>query len=460
MICYSFFRVVAPGKTTSVAGYTFKNFGAHYNSYPHAYLTAAAGIGITREDVDIFITRLDKVLVSYSRLVQKQFPKKPDAGLPNESSRAPASSNLRAEDQKPAQESIGRGSESGNQRYEQLDGGPSVTSGHESVRESVLQGQRSSHDQGCEQSVRDPLSNDSASPSHSHRSSSRERRGSSHERESILSDYEPSRYERRPSSCERESVISDHEPSSHERRKSLPEHESIPSDHGSVTRDGKPSSYKLESIPRDHEPITREGRQGSPERKSAPSDRERIGRDRRPGLPGHESISGGHESIARDRRPSSYERRPSSRERESVPPDQKSIPRNRRRNSHDQEQIPRDQDPVSPDQRLQRQNHKMFPIDQGPKVRLQREVGVVVYNTASNLPGSTVRIREPVTGTRDQIARNRQPVHRHKPETAMVKMDVADDDDEDTLAIDDSDFELPLDVTAPDNLSLVHHRKY
>ena len=44
----------------SVGEYTFLNYGAHCDDYPHAYFTAAAAIGIDRKDVDAFIERLDK----------------------------------------------------------------------------------------------------------------------------------------------------------------------------------------------------------------------------------------------------------------------------------------------------------------------------------------------------------------------------------------------------------------
>lgn len=57
-----FSRVVAPGKGATVGGYKFQNFGAHSDHYPCAYLTAAAAIGMTKADVDIFISRLEKVL--------------------------------------------------------------------------------------------------------------------------------------------------------------------------------------------------------------------------------------------------------------------------------------------------------------------------------------------------------------------------------------------------------------
>ncbi|XP_059145302.1 O-phosphoseryl-tRNA(Sec) selenium transferase-like isoform X2 [Physella acuta] len=54
-------RVVAPGQESEVCGHSFKNFGSHSNNYPCTYLTAAAAIGMTKSDVDLFIGRLDKI---------------------------------------------------------------------------------------------------------------------------------------------------------------------------------------------------------------------------------------------------------------------------------------------------------------------------------------------------------------------------------------------------------------
>lgn len=59
------YRVVAPGNNSEINGYRFQNFGAHSNVYPTAYLTAAAAIGMTKTDVDVFITRLEKVLKKF-----------------------------------------------------------------------------------------------------------------------------------------------------------------------------------------------------------------------------------------------------------------------------------------------------------------------------------------------------------------------------------------------------------
>ena len=62
----SLFRVVAPGKNNTVSGIQFINYGSHSNEYPCAYMTAAAAIGMTKNDVDLFITRLDKVMTKFN----------------------------------------------------------------------------------------------------------------------------------------------------------------------------------------------------------------------------------------------------------------------------------------------------------------------------------------------------------------------------------------------------------
>lgn len=55
-------RVIATTDVKAIAGYTFEGWGSHSKSYPVAYLTAAASIGMTRKDVDLFVQRLSKCL--------------------------------------------------------------------------------------------------------------------------------------------------------------------------------------------------------------------------------------------------------------------------------------------------------------------------------------------------------------------------------------------------------------
>ncbi|CAG2232952.1 SEPSECS [Mytilus edulis] len=63
-------RVISNSSTDStINGLKITNFGAHCDKYNCPYLTAAASIGMTRTDVDTFITRLDKVLKKYKSTV-------------------------------------------------------------------------------------------------------------------------------------------------------------------------------------------------------------------------------------------------------------------------------------------------------------------------------------------------------------------------------------------------------
>lgn len=61
-------RVVIPSKEKEISGLMFKNFGSHSNNYPSAYLTVASAIGVTKNDIDIFIKKIDKI---FSSLVNK-----------------------------------------------------------------------------------------------------------------------------------------------------------------------------------------------------------------------------------------------------------------------------------------------------------------------------------------------------------------------------------------------------
>ena len=65
IIIVLFSRVVPQGTTKEINGHVFQGFGSHTNSYPSAYLTAAAAVGMTTEDVDLFIKRLDKTLAKW-----------------------------------------------------------------------------------------------------------------------------------------------------------------------------------------------------------------------------------------------------------------------------------------------------------------------------------------------------------------------------------------------------------
>ena len=50
-----------------VSGYTFHGYGSHCDNYPCTYLTAAAAVGMAKDDVDSFVKRLDKVLAKWKK---------------------------------------------------------------------------------------------------------------------------------------------------------------------------------------------------------------------------------------------------------------------------------------------------------------------------------------------------------------------------------------------------------
>ncbi|XP_030418936.1 O-phosphoseryl-tRNA(Sec) selenium transferase isoform X1 [Gopherus evgoodei] len=60
-------RVVPLGSLQTVNNYTFKGFMSHTNSYPCAYLNAASAIGMKKQDVDLFLKRLDKCMKTFRK---------------------------------------------------------------------------------------------------------------------------------------------------------------------------------------------------------------------------------------------------------------------------------------------------------------------------------------------------------------------------------------------------------
>lgn len=70
MRCVSGTRVVVPdidGPEKAVGPLKFRSYGAHCDAYPSAYLTAACAIGVTREEVDEFLKRLDKSMAQFQK---------------------------------------------------------------------------------------------------------------------------------------------------------------------------------------------------------------------------------------------------------------------------------------------------------------------------------------------------------------------------------------------------------
>lgn len=53
--------------TKTVCDISFSGYGTHIDNYPFPYLNAACAIGMTKDEVDIFIQRLDKAFVSFTK---------------------------------------------------------------------------------------------------------------------------------------------------------------------------------------------------------------------------------------------------------------------------------------------------------------------------------------------------------------------------------------------------------
>lgn len=75
-------RVVAcTNEVKTMAGYAFCNWGAHMQHYPYSYFTVACSIGITDDDIGLFLDRLDKVIVKFNKKWSREEGKadEPDA---------------------------------------------------------------------------------------------------------------------------------------------------------------------------------------------------------------------------------------------------------------------------------------------------------------------------------------------------------------------------------------------
>ncbi|KFM79641.1 O-phosphoseryl-tRNA(Sec) selenium transferase, partial [Stegodyphus mimosarum] len=60
-------RLVAAGDDKTVGGYKFKNWGMHTDEPFVSYFTASATIGVTKEDIDIFLKQLKQVLLKVQK---------------------------------------------------------------------------------------------------------------------------------------------------------------------------------------------------------------------------------------------------------------------------------------------------------------------------------------------------------------------------------------------------------
>lgn len=70
--CVSGTRVVPRGETKLMSGQEFKGFGSSTDHFPHAYMTAACAIGVTKSETDEFFVRLDKTMKEFKTKQRKK----------------------------------------------------------------------------------------------------------------------------------------------------------------------------------------------------------------------------------------------------------------------------------------------------------------------------------------------------------------------------------------------------
>ncbi len=71
-------RIVTPKSTRQVADISFTSYGAHINNYPHTYLTVAAAIGGSKEEIDKFFVRFEKTFKDYQKEIDNRAKKLQD----------------------------------------------------------------------------------------------------------------------------------------------------------------------------------------------------------------------------------------------------------------------------------------------------------------------------------------------------------------------------------------------
>eukprot|EP00557_Chaetoceros_sp_GSL56_P010564 CAMPEP_0176484352 /NCGR_PEP_ID=MMETSP0200_2-20121128/4406_1 /TAXON_ID=947934 /ORGANISM="Chaetoceros sp., Strain GSL56" /LENGTH=546 /DNA_ID=CAMNT_0017880815 /DNA_START=163 /DNA_END=1800 /DNA_ORIENTATION=+ len=75
--CVSGTRVISKdGGTKIIEGQEFRGFGSSTNNYSHSYLTAACAIGLTKDEMNEFFTRLDKCFKDFLARREKELKKK------------------------------------------------------------------------------------------------------------------------------------------------------------------------------------------------------------------------------------------------------------------------------------------------------------------------------------------------------------------------------------------------
>lgn len=69
--CVSGTRVVPRGEHKRICGFDFDGFGSSNDGYPSAYVTGACAIGLTEAEMDLFVSRLEKVFKEFKKRSSK-----------------------------------------------------------------------------------------------------------------------------------------------------------------------------------------------------------------------------------------------------------------------------------------------------------------------------------------------------------------------------------------------------
>lgn len=74
--CVSGTRVIPRGEVKKMGGHEFVGFGSSTANFSHAYMTAACAIGVSNQELDEFLIRLDKTLTEFDSKKKKALKNK------------------------------------------------------------------------------------------------------------------------------------------------------------------------------------------------------------------------------------------------------------------------------------------------------------------------------------------------------------------------------------------------
>jgi O-phospho-L-seryl-tRNASec:L-selenocysteinyl-tRNA synthase len=70
--CISGTRIVPRNESKTISSHTFIGYGSSYDTYPHAYMTAACAVGMSEGEMNEFFVRLAKSWKDYRTKMKKE----------------------------------------------------------------------------------------------------------------------------------------------------------------------------------------------------------------------------------------------------------------------------------------------------------------------------------------------------------------------------------------------------